>query len=120
MPGQYARSSGPNHGGDPAEAFSASLPGRAVAASETWTRGSLRPHLIRAWLQVVTPKGRRGASWSELPTHELLLAERAHEQHAEPEFVGERHRYSTMMLSAGLLTWSSAHSNATPDISADG
>ena len=29
----------------------------------TWTRGSLRPHLIRAWSQVVTPKGRSGASW---------------------------------------------------------
>ena len=47
-------------------AFSASRPGWAVAASETWTRGSLRLHLIRAWPQVVTPKGRSGASWSGL------------------------------------------------------
>ena len=39
----YARSFGPNHSGDPAEAFSTSLAGRAVAVRETWTRGSLRP-----------------------------------------------------------------------------
>jgi hypothetical protein len=48
--GMYAPSSGPDHGGDSAAALSASRPGWAVAVRETCTRGSLRPHLIRAWL----------------------------------------------------------------------
>ena len=88
----YARSSGPNHGDDPAAAFSASRPGWAVAARLTCTRRSLRPHLIRACAQVVTPKGRSGASRSGAgrAAHELPLAERAHEQDAEAEFVGQR------------------------------
>ena len=43
-------------------AFSVSRPGREVAVRETCTRGSLRPHLSRAWAQVVTPKGCSGAS----------------------------------------------------------
>jgi hypothetical protein len=41
------RSPGPDQGGDPAAAFSATRPGWAVAARQTCTRGSLRPHLIR-------------------------------------------------------------------------
>ena len=57
-----SRSCGPNQGGDPPAALSASRPGWEVAVRETCTRGSLRPHLIRACAQVVTPKGRSGAS----------------------------------------------------------
>ena len=88
----YCRSSGPNQGGDPAAAFSASRAGWAVAARETCTRGSLRPHLIRACAQVVTPNGRSGSSSCRAgrPARQLPLAERAHQQDAQAEVVGQR------------------------------
>ena len=85
-----ARSSGPNHGGDPAAAFSAIRLGWAVAVRETCTRGSLGPHLIRAWLQVVMPRGHSGASWAGLGGGaRAALAERAREQDAEAEVAGQ-------------------------------
>ena len=56
-----SRSSGPNHGGSPAAAFSAERPGRDVAGIATWHRGSDRIHFSSACAQVVTPNGASGA-----------------------------------------------------------
>jgi hypothetical protein len=62
----YARSSGPNHGGLPAAAFSRMCTAFEVAGIATWHRGSLSIHLSSAWGHVETPKGRNGASASDL------------------------------------------------------
>ena len=57
-----ARSSRPNHGGEPAAAFSAARSGREVAGMTRSTRGSESAHLSSACGQVSTPNGSSGAS----------------------------------------------------------
>jgi hypothetical protein len=73
-------------------AFSLSRPGWEVAVRETCTRRSLRPPFD----QGLGPSGdAEGTQRCQLgragrPAHELALAERAHQQDAEAEFVGQR------------------------------
>ena len=101
----YCRSSGPNHGGEPAAAFSASRAGWAVATSETCTRGSLRPHLIRACAQVVTPNGRSGSRSAGLgyQAHSLSLAEGAHQQDPDTELVSQRQNGALYLAVGGVV-----------------
>src|SRR4051794_14351629 len=57
-----ARSSGPNHGCEPAAAFARACAGSRVAGIATSTRSSDRPHLRSACGHVSTPNSRNGAS----------------------------------------------------------
>ena len=50
----------------------AGWPGWEVAVRETCSRRSLRPHLVRAWAQVVTPKGRSGANSAGLGGRRMI------------------------------------------------
>jgi hypothetical protein len=74
--------------------------------SPSCTRGSLRPHLIRAWLPVVIPDGHSGASraglgWAGRPAHELLLAGRAHERDTGAGVVAGRRHDGALGLAVG-------------------
>ena len=87
-----AFSSGPNHGPSPAAAFSAIRSGHVVAGIDTAVAGWLRPYFNSAWGQVVTPNvgERREVGGRRRPPDEATGGERAHEDHADAEVLGER------------------------------
>jgi hypothetical protein len=98
------RSSGPNQGGDPAAAFSATRPGWAVAARPACTRGSLRAPLDQGLRPGGDPERtqRLQLGRARRPAHQAPFAERARQQDTEAEVAGQRKIVCSASRWAGL------------------